>query len=132
MTEVSRRNGFWFNNKVPSCFMIANDGKMDCKAMTCVDYPDLLKDTTQLPVPLKLGQFGPARRELVEATGKTEYNLKLGFFYDYYPETFGVINEGGTEITFWGGSDSLEVLKWMSEEDFEKLKNDMDHKASPR
>ena len=60
------------------------------------------------------------------------YNLKLEFFYDYYPETSGVINDDGTEITIWGGSDSLEVLKWMSDQEFEKMKQNLDHKATPR
>ena len=129
MSDVPFRNGFWFNDKVPCTFMIAKGGRMDLKATTCVDYPDL---EGEYPVPITLGEFGPARKEVVKATGTTDYNLKLGFFYDYYPETFGVINESGTEITFWGGSDSIEVLKWMSDQDFEKLKMNMDHKATPR
>ena len=109
--------------------MLAKDGRMDCKAMTCVDYPHL---EGEYQVPIKFGEYGPARKEIVEATGSTEYNLKLEFFYDYYPETGGVINESGTEITFWGGSDSIEVLKWVSDKDFEKMKSELDHKDKPR
>ena len=109
--------------------MVAKDGRMDSKAITCVDYPYL---EGEYLVPIKFGEFGTARKEIAEATGINDFNLKLGFFYDYYPETCGVINECGTEITFWGGSDSLEVIRWMSDQDFEKLKMNMDHKATPR
>ena len=129
MSEARFRDGFWFNDKVPCTYFIASGGRMDVKAMTCVDYPKL---EGEFQVPIKFGDYGPTRKEIAEATGMENYNLKLEFFYDYYPETPGVINDEGTEITIWGGSDSLEALKWMSDQEFEKMKQSLDHKAAPR
>ena len=128
MSKLS--DGFWFNEKVPCGVFVIEGGKMDFKKLIVLDYPDIGWD---MPVPFKFGKFGPARREIVEATGATDYNFKLELFgMPYYPESYGVINENGTEITFWGGSDSLEVLRWVSPEQLEILREGRDHKDNAR
>ena len=43
-----------------------------------------------------------------------------------------VVNEGGTEITSWGFSNSVEVSRWLSPEMLEKIKRDRDSFDSPR
>ena len=70
------------------------------------------------------------RKEIAEATGRENYNVEV---------TMGekvkincVVNEGGTEITSWGFSNSVEVSRWLSPEMLEKIKRDRDCFDSPR
>ena len=43
----------------------------------------------------------------------------------------GVLSAGGTEITSWGFSNSVE-LKWLSEEEVKRIREDRDHVDTPR
>ena len=44
----------------------------------------------------------------------------------------GIVNEAGTEITSWGFSNSLEVMRWLTQEQIDKLKQDRDDLDTPR
>ena len=45
---------------------------------------------------------------------------------------YGVVNEAGTEITSWGFSNSLEVMRWLNQEEIDRLKEDRDDFNAPR
>ena len=45
---------------------------------------------------------------------------------------YGVVNEAGTEITSWGFSNSLEVMRWLNQEEIDRLKEDRDDFMAPR
>ena len=45
---------------------------------------------------------------------------------------YGIVNEAGTEITSWGFSNSLEVMRWLTEEEIEKLRENRDDFDAPR
>ena len=45
---------------------------------------------------------------------------------------YGVVNESGTEITSWGFSNSLEVMRWLNQEEIDRLKEDRDDFNAPR
>ena len=79
---------------------------------------------------VKSGEFGPARKEIAEATGVDNCNMELSLEnMGNYP---GVVNEAGTEITVWGWTNSVEVIKWLSPEEVEKVKEEREHKDTPR
>ena len=44
----------------------------------------------------------------------------------------GVVNEAGTMITIWGWTNSVEVIKWLSPDEVEKVKEAREHKDNPR
>lgn len=46
--------------------------------------------------------------------------------------TKGVLSAGGAEITSWGFSNSVEILKWLSEEEVKRIREDRDHVDTPR
>ena len=44
----------------------------------------------------------------------------------------GVVNEEGTEIATWGFSNSLETMKWLSDDEIQRIKEDRDPLDAPR
>ena len=46
--------------------------------------------------------------------------------------TKGVLSAGGAEITSWGFSNSVETLKWLSEDEVKRIREDRDHVDTPR
>ena len=82
------------------------------------------------PCTLKFGDFGPARKEVAEATGADNYNLERTIAKVI--KTYGVINESGTEVTSWGFTNELEVMRWMSPKELQKLRDKRDDFNAPR
>ena len=79
---------------------------------------------------MKFGDFGPARKEVAEAAGADNYNLERTIARVI--KTYGVINEAGTEVTSWGFTNELEVMRWLSPEDLKKLRDRRDDFNAPR
>ena len=45
--------------------------------------------------------------------------------------SYGVLNEEGTEIRIWGFTNDMEVLKCLTDEEIEKIKEDRDPADAP-
>ena len=71
----------------------------------------------------------PAHLDIVEATGVENYNLEIdvGVF-----KMLGVLNTTGDLIHFWGTTNKMEIMKWLSDEDLEILKEDREPADAPR
>ena len=82
------------------------------------------------PCTMKFGDFGPARKEVVEASGAEKYNLERTIARVI--KSYGVINETGTEVTSWGFTNELEVMRWMSPKDLQKLRDGREDFNAPR
>ena len=121
------RNGFWSSEKMPSSITIINGNKSEMKNFVGVDYPDIEGGFSST---MKFGDFGPAREEIAEATGRKNYNVEvtMGPGVKFH----STLNESGTEITSWGFSNSLEVSRWLSPELLEKIKKNRDDFDAPR
>ena len=130
-TESSHwRNGFWMNPEQQQSIFVVTGDKMETKQHISLDFPDLDASESDVTMILKSGDFGPARKEIAEATGADNCNMELSMGnMGNYP---GVVNEAGTEITFWGWTNSVEVVKWLSPEELEKVKEEREHKDTPR
>ena len=131
MTEGSSRtpwrNGFWSNKKMPAMIQVVDGSKMEAKNLIGLDYPDL---GGSFPGTISHGDFGPAREEVARATGAERNNFELRF--SEFVRLHGVVNEGGTEITLWGISNSLETMRWLSPEEVEQMKESRDDFKAPR
>ena len=82
------------------------------------------------PCTMTFGDFGPARKEVAEAAGADNYNLERTIARVI--KTYGVINDTGTEVTSWGFTNELEVMRWMSPVELKKLREGRDDFNSPR
>ena len=124
------REGFWMNLQQQQSIFILNGDKMETKQHIALDFPDLDASESDVTMTLKHGDFGPARKEIADATGVEKCNMEMSMGeMGTYP---GVVNEEGTEITVWGWTNSVEVIKWLSPEQVEKVKKEREHKDTPR
>ena len=121
------KDGFWSSDKMPSSITIIKGEKSQIKNFICVDYPDIEGGISST---MKFGDFGPARKEIAEATGRKNYNIEVTIGEKV--KVYSTVNEEGTEITSWGFSNSLEVSKWLSPEMLDKIKKDRDSFNAPR
>ena len=78
---------------------------------------------------IKHGDFGPARKEVAEATGAERANFQIEMFGT---KMVGVVDESGTKMTMWGMTNTLESMKWLSPEEVEKAKENRDDFDEPR
>ena len=75
-TPLRWRNGFWANKKMPSSIVTIEGDRLSTKPLIALDYPDIgMGDGGTV---IKFGDFGPARKEVVEATG----TLHISFRWD--------------------------------------------------
>merc|ERR1719458_1149247 len=77
---------------------------------------------------IKYGDFGPARKEVAEATGAERANFQIDMFG---AKMAGVVDESGTKMTMWGMTNTLESMKWLSPEEIRKAKENRDDFDEP-
>ena len=46
-------------------------------------------------------------------------------------KSYGVLNETGTTIHFWGFSDKMEIIRWVDDEELQKIKDSRDPFDTP-
>ena len=114
---------------MPSYIFIFEGEKAEAKTMIALDFPDV---ESQMPTStIKYGDFGEARKEVVEATGAEKYNVE--FIWEEVYKMPGVVNEDGTEITMWEDvSKVISTMKWLTPEKVEEMKEARDDMDAPR
>ena len=70
----------------------------------------------------KYGKYEEARQEIVEKTGKKNYNVEITMF-DSMWKTKGVVSDDGKMITMWNLNNELDFFEILSDEDYLALKN---------
>ena len=124
------RDGFWFNEKMPCTVIVVDGEKMDFNNMIGLDYPDIEGSVTMVG---RFGEFGPAREEILEATGGGGGAAVANFELNYVGQKrYGVVNGSGTRITYLGFNNKVDTLNWLSPEDVEKLRAARDSLETPR
>ena len=73
-THIRWRDGFWANKKMPSSIVTIEGDRLSTKPLIALDYPDIgMGDGGTV---IKFGDFGPARKEIVEATGTVDFSSR--------------------------------------------------------
>ena len=112
------QTGLWASMDGTSHISVVHgDGTTEMKNVIYLDYPDDAK--TEFTSTWKFGEFGAAHPDIVAATGVQNYNLEMD---SLYMKSYGVLNEDGTQIHHMGFTKKMEVMKFLSEADLEKLK----------
>ena len=91
-----------------------------------LDHPDI---PAAFVSDVKFGDFGPARKEVQDASGCDNYNVELQIGE---MKINGVANETGDRVVMWGFSNSVEVNYWLDEDQLQKKKDDRDSVEAPR
>ena len=76
----------------------------------------------------KFGDFGKASDEIVDHSGKTNYNIDIELWGAMW-KTKGVVGDDGTKITIW--NNQLDYFEWLSNEEYNALKEAGEPADSP-
>ena len=120
------RDGYWANPDAPAFLNLVNGEKWEGKTMIALDYPDIESGWAGT---IKHGNFGPTRKEVADATGAEYNNFEMDVVMLKIP---GVVNESGTKITFWGMTNTLETMHWLSPEEVKEARENRDDFNAPR
>jgi len=119
------KSGTWYNEKVTFQLSLVDGKNMKNVSLMWLDFPDCKAVKTGT---WKKGDFGPARNEIAEKTGIQNYNIQMDSIFGKIP---GVLHENGTQIDYWGFSNGYEVIKWMTPEELEKIKENREPAEAP-
>ena len=94
--------------------------------MAALDFPNV-KGLVDFEI--EIGDFGPARAEVKEASGISNYNMKL---VSVMHSNFAVVNQSGDMMWFWGSTDSqVHIITKLSQEQVHKKRLERDHIETP-
>ena len=114
---------------MPSSIFLVEGESLLAKSYISLDHPDV--ESNQPPNSLKSGDFGAARKGVAEATGAEKNNMEITWYGVY--KMPGVVNEAGTEIHIWEDvSKAVDVIRWLTPEKVEELKEARDDVNAPR
>ena len=126
--ETPWRNGYWSAQNMPASIFIIDGEKVHMKTLIGLDYPDLEGGFEHT---IKSGNFGVTTKEVAEATGADCCNVQIDWFKKF--KVNGVINETGTEIQQWSAHEKkISIMKWLTPDKVEELKEDRDDVNIPR
>ena len=127
------KEGYWANDAQKAFVALYNQtgegGNIRYLNLIGLDYPDI---PSQFVMNVEFGDFGPARKEVQEASGIQNYNFQLSAEMLGEMKMPGVVNETGDRYTLWGYSNKLEQSWWLNDEELQKIKDDRDPVETPR
>ena len=122
------QKGTWYNSSTPFLLYFVEDEKVEVKPIICLDFPEVAVKNLRPGSNWEFGDFGPARKEIVKATGVENYNWK----YDLKTMAmFGVVHNEGKEICTWGMTGTMETITWLNQEELQKLDQKRDSADAP-
>lgn len=119
------KTGYWVDKQRPAFFWHMTETTIKHDNVIMLEHPDLSLEQENWK-PVELGQFGPARKEVAEASGQEEYNIKV------FGKAEGVLSADGSKMYFWGDNHKVAVQEWVSEEQMKAILDERDHIDSPR
>ena len=130
MSDLPWRDGFWIVEEMASTIFEVEGEKWLVKNLIALDYPDV--ESSMPPSRMKYGDFGPACKEIAEATGQEKYNIEIVWYWGDNKMP-GCVNDVGTKIHFWNEiSKKTQSITWLSPEEMAKIREDRDDINAPR
>merc|ERR1711971_1495132 len=124
------KNGYYYTPTNTAQLQKVDGNVVYSYSIAHLDFPDM--DPISNDGTITYGDFGPAREEVQKASGGvvSNYNVEVKIFNGMMVSK-GILSEDGKLITSWGMWNSVEYLKWMSDEDLKELAENRDHKDTP-
>ena len=116
------KTGYWINRKAPAYYWHMTDNGVKQDNITMLEHQDLSISQNKS---VELGQFGPAIKEVADASGRKEYNIKIG-------NTNGVLSKDGSKIYYWGEDHKVTTQEWVSDDQLRSIMDQRDHIDNPR
>ena len=119
------KDGIWYSESSKQFYVIVKGNEATWKKINCLDMPD---SKSMFVGKWNFGEFDKAQPEVVEKSGKKNFDVEFDI---EFMKMYGAINESGNEIYMFGFSNSLEVLKCLTDEELQKLKEAMEPYDAP-
>lgn len=119
------KEGYWASDTQKAFVYLYKEGKYTFMNLVGLDHPDI---PAAFVSDVEFGDFGPARKEVQDASGCDNYNVELQIGE---MKINGVANESGDRVVMWGFSNSVEVNYWLDEDQLQKKKDDRDPVEAP-
>ena len=123
--SVPWKTGYWADELSPANLTLISETGLKTFNINLVEFPPDLSPALE-EKRIEYGDFGPARKEVADASGIEVYNLK------WDGKNKAVLSQDGTEIHFWGPLHRVEKKTWISETTLEQMLADRDSFDSPR
>ena len=117
------KTGYWVEESSPAIVAIFTEAGITFFNINWLEHLDICPATEE---EVEFGNFGPARQEVVAATGIGNYNLKID------KKRKGVLSSGGTEIFHWTNLNRVEKLMWVPEQHLDTMLQNRDSFDNPR
>ena len=117
------KTGYWASESRPANIAIFTEASRTFFNINWLEHPDICPATEDK---VEFGDFGPARKEVVTASGMENYNMKLNGKHKR------VISSDGTEIFHWSDLNRVEKLKWVPKQHLDTILKNRDSFDSPR
>ena len=124
-TKTPWKDGIWYSESSKQFYVIVKGNEATWKKINCLDMPD---SKSMFVGKWNFGEFDKAQPEVVEKSGKKNFDVEFDI---EFMKMYGAINESGNEIYMFGFSNSLEVLKCLTDEELQKLKEAMEPYDAP-
>ena len=124
-SSVPWKSGTWYSPLSMSQLFYVDGEKVEIKNMISLDFSESKPLFSGI---WAQGDFGPAKPEIVEKTGVQNYNVQMDHFFG---KVLGVLDKTGTQIDTWGFAKEHEILKCLTPEELEKIKENREPCESP-
>ena len=119
------KSGTWYSLLSRSQLFYVNGEKVEIKNMISLDFSDSKPLFTGT---WAQGDFGPAKSEIVEMTGVQNYNVQIDHMIG---KMLGILDKTGTQIDYWGLTNEHIILKCLTPEELEEIKENREPCESP-
>ena len=124
-SDVPWKSGTWYSPLEASQLYFVDGEKVEIKNMISLDFPD---SKAMFSGVWAQGDFGPAKSELVEKTGVQNYNVQIDHIIG---KMLGILDKTGTQIDYWGLTNEHIILKCLTPEELEEIKENREPCESP-
>ena len=124
-TKTPWKDGIWYSESSKQFYVIVKGREAVWKKINCLDIPD---SKSMFVGKWNFGEFDKAQPEVAEKSGKENYDVEFDI---EFMKMYGAIDKSGDKIYMFGFSNSLEILKCLTDEELQKLKEAMEPFDAP-
>ena len=119
------KDGIWYSEQSKQFYVIVKGNEATWKKINCLDVPD---SKSVLAGRWNYGEYDKAHAEVVEKSGKEHFDVEFDI---EFMKMYGALDKSGDKIYMIGFTNSLEVLKCLTDEELQNLKEAMEPFDSP-
>lgn len=112
------KNGYWHSRKMPAILYVVDGAHILMHPAS--GKPTFIHKSPMAKVSWTYGDFGEAHPAIAQATGKARCNVMIVGMGGIWKSP-AVLSDDGKTLTCYGMTQSVDVIDWMSDEDYAKF-----------